>query len=104
MSDNSTRDLIIGAALALLLYWHFHKKGGGVSAQTLTNGGGVSAQTLTNGMPAVAPSGAAAAGTSGCGCTGHTVGNPIGLHILADAPAPPQPAPPQFHGAYAGIV
>ena len=94
MSDNSSRDLIIGAALALLLYWHFHKRGGGLS---------VSLQT--NGLPATAPSGAAGAGTPGGGgcCSGRG----------ANAPLPPLPIAPGFsphivaetapHGPYAGM-
>ena len=93
MNGNSTRDLIIGAALALLLYWHFHRSGSATA----------SASFLSNGVtPARAPSGAAGAGTSGatgksgCGGSGGALPTPptFSPHIIAEAPA---------SGPYAGM-
>ena len=93
MSDNSTRDLIIGAALALLLYWHFRKAGTGTGF-------------LSNGVtPATAPSGAAAA-SSGCGCgagksttlAGNLFTQPQVKYIDITASTPPK-----FQGSYGGF-
>lgn len=81
MSDNSTRDLLIGAALALLLYWHYHRSGA-------ANG-----TLFSNGLPAQAPSGAAAT-DAGCSCSGVGISNPLGLHMTAEQPA---------SGPYAGM-
>jgi len=93
MNDNSSRDLIIGAALALLLWWHFRNSGAAASTSGF----------LSNGTtPATAPSGAAGAGTvgaaGGCGCGGS--GRPLPAppvfapHLIAETPTA---------GPYAGM-
>ena len=95
--EHGTRDLLIGAALALLLYWHYRKSGAATGF-------------LSNGItPAAAPNGAAAASAaapSGCGCgagkSTTLAGNPFTqpqvkyIDITASTP-------PKFQGSYGGF-
>jgi len=88
--EHGTRDLLIGAALALLLYWHYRKSGAATGF-------------LSNGITLAA---ASAAAPSGCGCgaeksttlAGNLFTQPQVKYIDITASTPPK-----FQGSYGGF-
>lgn len=83
MDSNGSRDLIIGGALALLLYWWYQKNGGSFSLSGATSG--------TSGAAGGTPASPSAGTSSGCGCSKSATAAlnpvfPIGTspHIVAE--------------------